>query len=113
MALAQFDLVEEKFFFGSVGNVESRLLSSSAPANFLIRRGIVGVNAPEPVVTEHPWKAASLLVLHSDGLSTRWSWKDFPGLELQTATVISQRLLKALDKGEDDATAMVVKGLIP
>jgi anti-sigma regulatory factor (Ser/Thr protein kinase) len=111
MALARFELDRDQFSFASIGNVEARLLGGQAKANFIYRRGIVGVNAPEPVVTEHPWSTSSLFVMHSDGLSTRWAWNDFPHLAFESAPLISRRLLRALDKGEDDATVVVVKGV--
>ena len=110
MALARFDLASHKFLFASIGNIEVRLLGSPAPVNFIVRRGIVGVNAPAPVVTECPWDARYLFVLHSDGVKTRWNLDEFPNLPREPAAVISHRLLMALDKGEDDATIVVVKG---
>jgi serine/threonine protein phosphatase PrpC len=112
MALARFDLDAEKFSFASIGNIEARLLGRlTTTPNLILRRGIVGVDAPEPVITEGPWGPSDLLVLHSDGLKTRWGWNDFPHLALESATLISQRLLGALDKREDDATVVVVKGV--
>jgi len=112
MALARFDLDKQQFSFASIGNIEARLLSSATSGNFILRRGIIGGNAPEPVVTEHPWGAAAILALHSDGLRSRWGWSEFPGVNLESASVISQRLLRALDRGEDDATVVVLKGVV-
>jgi anti-sigma regulatory factor (Ser/Thr protein kinase)/serine/threonine protein phosphatase PrpC len=111
MALAQFDLEAERFSCASIGNIEARVLGGSTPSHLLVRRGIVGIDTAEPALSERPWHGSDLLVLHSDGLTTRWSWNDFPNLALEPATFISRRLLQALDKGEDDATVVVVKGI--
>jgi serine/threonine protein phosphatase PrpC len=86
------------------------VFGSVEPMNFAVRRGIVGVNAPNPAVTQHRWQPNYLLVLHSDGLTTRWRWEDFPGLGRTSASVIARRLLQALAKDDDDATVLVVKG---
>lgn len=110
MALARFNWGRARLVFASVGNVEARAWGNSEPMNFILRRGIIGANAPLPVVTEHPWDPRYVLVLHSDGLRTRWRWEDFPHLAVASATVAAQQLLRSLAKDDDDATVVVVKG---
>jgi len=114
MAVARFDFRNPqsaiRLTFASVGNVEARVFGRPEPLNFIIRRGIVGVNAPDPVVTEHRWEPSNVMVLHSDGVTTHWRWEDFPNLVEASATVMAQRLLRALSKNDDDATVLVVKG---
>jgi hypothetical protein len=110
MALARFDWDQSKLTFATVGNIQARVLSHSEPVRFRILRGIIGANAPNPVVTEHHWDPNNLMALHSDGLTTRWQWKDFPHLPDQSATEIAQELLRALAKDNDDATVVVVRG---
>ncbi len=109
MALARFDWGRARLAFASVGNIEVRVFPSSEPFHFSIRRGIVGLNAPNAVVTEHPWPPGHLLVLHSDGLRTHWGWKDFPGLASQPAAALAQEFLRRLATKEDDATVIVVR----
>jgi serine/threonine protein phosphatase PrpC len=111
MALARFAYAPSvcRVTFASIGNIEVRLFGGSQPGSFLIRRGVLGLHAPAPVVTEHPWEARSMLVLHSDGVTTRWRWEDFRHLAEAPATAIAQQLLRALAKANDDATVVVVK----
>ena len=114
MALARFDFENPqdafRLTFASVGNIEARVFNSPEPVKFILRRGIIGLNAPNPVVTEHHWKPSNILVLHSDGVRTHWQWADFAQLAKESATVIAQWLLGALAKEEDDATIVVVRG---
>jgi anti-sigma regulatory factor (Ser/Thr protein kinase)/serine/threonine protein phosphatase PrpC len=110
MALARFDWGGTRLTFASIGNIEVRAFGSVEPMDFAIRRGIVGVNAPNPVVTQHRWQPNHVLVLHSDGLTTRWRWEDFRDLGSASASVVARRLLQALAKDDDDATVLVVKG---
>ncbi len=98
--------------FASVGNIEARIFPSSELFHFAIRRGVIGLNAPNPVVTEHPWPPGNMLVLHSDGLRTHWSWKDFPRVAEQPAKSLAQEFLRSLAKEEDDATVIVVRSVI-
>jgi anti-sigma regulatory factor (Ser/Thr protein kinase) len=113
MALARFDWGRGRLAFASVGNIEVRVFPLSQPFKFFIRRGVVGLNAPSAVVTEHPWPPGHVLVLHSDGLATHWAWKDFPGLTDLAAPAIAQELLRTLAKEDDDATVAVVKEVSP
>jgi len=113
MALARFDWGLGRLAFASVGNIEVRVFPHSEPFRFAMRRGVVGLSAPDALVTEHPWPPDHVLVLHTDGLRTHWGWKDFPGVADQPATAIAQELLRLLAKEEDDATVIVVRNVIP
>ncbi len=113
MALARFDWGQGRLAFASVGNIEVRVFPGSELFSFSIRRGVIGLNAPNAMVTEHPWPPGHVLVLHSDGLRTHWNWKDFPGLSEQPAQALAQEFLRLLAKEEDDATVIVVRKVIP
>jgi anti-sigma regulatory factor (Ser/Thr protein kinase) len=108
MALVRFDLVRQKLAVANVGNVEVRLTGGERPS-FIIRRGIIGLNAPDPVVTEHSWTPSSIMAVHSDGLQTHWHWEDFRDLMREDPGVIALQMLRKLGKLEDDATVVVVK----
>ena len=109
MALGKFDLRRGTLSVGSVGNVETRLLQTSAHVHLVSRRGILGLNAPEPLVTESTWHENNLLVMHSDGVQSRWNWDDFKASASLSPGLIARRLLKELGTLEDDATVLVVK----
>ena len=111
MAVARFDcrITPIKISFAAVGNIEARVFGSPSPMNFIMRRGVIGSNAPKPVITEQSWNPEYILVLHTDGLKTIWSWSDFPELASMPATQTAQRLLQKLAKDNDDATVVVVR----
>jgi anti-sigma regulatory factor (Ser/Thr protein kinase) len=111
MALVRFDFGGDdiRFSFASVGNIETRVLGGPSRQQFIVPRGIVGGNAPHPRVTDHRWNLGSTMVLHSDGMTSRWGLADFPDLTRESATTMAQRLLRALAKDNDDATIVVVR----
>ncbi len=109
MALARFDLARKVLTIASVGNIETRVVGGPGRLNLLVRRGIVGMNAPEAVPAEHPWSSKSVLIMHSDGLSTRWDWSRFGNVENAAPDVIARRLLAELGKTDDDATVIVAR----
>jgi hypothetical protein len=109
MGLARFDWGRGMLTFASVGNVEARVFESPEPMNFVIPRGVLGLNARSPMVTQHRWALNNVMVLYSDGLSTHWRWSDFPHLAQASATVAAEELLRAFAREADDATVVVVK----
>jgi anti-sigma regulatory factor (Ser/Thr protein kinase) len=109
MGLARFDWGQGTLTYGSVGNIEARVFESPEPMNFVVPRGILGLTARRPVVTQHRWAPSNVMVLYSDGLSTHWRWSDFPHLAEASATVAAQELLHAFSREADDATVVVVK----
>ncbi len=113
MALALLDWGQGWIGFASVGNIEARVISHNGPLHFPVRRGVIGMNAPEPHVTRHDWASDNLLLLHSDGLPSHWNWEDFPGLLNLPASQMTQRLLRHLARETDDATALIVKPAKP
>ena len=112
MALARFNLEKKRLAVASVGNVETRLVGADQRLNLVVRRGIVGLNAPEAVVYETAWPENGWLVLHSDGVSTHWDWSRFRDMAHQPPGAIAQRMLVEMGKPEDDAT-VVVAGSTP
>lgn len=110
MALVLFDWRQNLFQFASVGNIEIKLFNGGREKpRFILRRGIVGKNAPLPVVTENPWQSGDMLALHSDGISTQWQWGDFIQYSEHPAQVIAEHIFHASLKKNDDATLVIVK----
>ncbi|HEY4560783.1 MAG TPA: ATP-binding protein, partial [Lysobacter sp.] len=51
----------------------------------------------------------SLVVMHSDGLSSRWSIRTHPGLRSRHPQVIAAALFRDAWRVRDDATVLVVE----
>ncbi len=109
MALVRFDWVNAMLSFASIGNIEIRAIGGRDKYNFPVRRGILGINAPPPQVSTEKWSRDTMLVLHSDGVASHWSWEEFRHLTDRSATTIARELLNKLGKDHDDATVVVVK----
>ncbi|MFK8906576.1 SpoIIE family protein phosphatase [Streptomyces sp. YS-3] len=74
VAVAQLDLKSRQLSFAGIGNIGARLYTAGAWRPLLSHPGIVGVQRPATVpVHRVPWQPDSLLVLHSDGLPSRWT----------------------------------------
>jgi len=112
MALARFDpQTRESVTVASLGNISVRVVGGESTTTVLARRGVVGLTGLAPLTTVCPWTPASILIMHSDGVHTRWNWHDFPQLMQQPAARIAHSLLTKLGKEEDDATVLVARGI--
>jgi anti-sigma regulatory factor (Ser/Thr protein kinase) len=110
MALARFDWQPAKITFASIGNIETKVYAGPTDIKLLVRRGVLGKQAPRPLVVEHEWEPGMGLVMHSDGISTHWKWVDFPDLWRMPAQQAAAHLMRYLVKNHDDATVLVAKG---
>lgn len=109
MALAHFDWGTGTLAYASVGNIEARVFDVATPENFIVRRGVVGLNAPAAKVTSRPWSPKATLVLFSDGIRGHWTAGDFPEWTQASASVLAAAMLNKLNRGTDDATVLIVK----
>jgi anti-sigma regulatory factor (Ser/Thr protein kinase) len=74
VAVAQLDSAAGRLTFSGIGNIGARLRTGAQWQPLLSRPGIVGAHRAAHL-PEHtaPWDTDCLLVLHSDGLPSRWS----------------------------------------
>jgi anti-sigma regulatory factor (Ser/Thr protein kinase) len=74
VAVAQLKLSAGRLRFCGVGNIGARLREGDTWRPLLSRPGIVGAHRPATLPeAEFAWSADRLLVLHSDGLPSRWT----------------------------------------
>jgi anti-sigma regulatory factor (Ser/Thr protein kinase) len=74
VAVAQLDISAGRLLFAGIGNIGARLRTGAEWQPLLSRPGIVGAHrAAHLPQHEVAWGDDRLLVLHSDGLPSRWS----------------------------------------
>ncbi|MFE9496684.1 SpoIIE family protein phosphatase [Streptomyces collinus] len=95
VAVAQADTDRRELRFAGVGNIGARLRSADGWTPLVSHPGIVGAYFPAQVpLRRAPWGPDSLLVLHSDGLPSRWSPPDDPRLLTRHPTVVAATVLR-------------------
>ncbi len=109
IAIARIDIAAEKLTYVGVGNIAGTLLAADGSSRGLFsHNGTVGHTVRKIQTFEYPWSPASLLVLHSDGLQTRWDLGKYPGLSRRHPAVIAGVLLRDFRRDRDDSTVLVV-----
>lgn len=109
MALAYFDRAAEMLTFASIGNIEAKIVGGGEKNSLLVRRGILGRHAPAPIVCKQGYASGFGLVMHSDGVSSRWSWPEFAHFSDKPAQFVAEQMQRKLAKQNDDATLIFVK----
>ncbi|MEU2309608.1 MULTISPECIES: anti-sigma regulatory factor [Streptomyces] len=95
IAVAQVDTDRAELGFAGVGNIGARLRTADRWTSLLSHPGIVGAYFPSHVPLRRvPWHRDSLLVLHSDGLPSRWSPPEDPQLLAQDPSVLAAAILR-------------------
>ena len=71
--------------------------------------GTLGLATAKIQEFQMDWPADAILVMHSDGLQTRWDLSSYSGLLARHPAVIGAALLRDFRRQRDDASVVVVK----
>jgi len=110
VAVACFDMLAERLQFAGIGNISAHLFQADQQRRQLVsHNGIVGSNMRK--VQEFPagWDAGATLVLHSDGLTSRWDLNDYPGLLHCHPALLAAVLYRDFRRGRDDVSVLVLR----
>ena len=100
---------ENRLTYAGVGNTVAVMLSSKVSRNLTSHNGTLGIAVPRIQEFQVEWPARAILVMHSDGLQTRWDLSSYPGLLARHPAVIGGALLRDFRRQRDDASVVVVK----
>jgi anti-sigma regulatory factor (Ser/Thr protein kinase) len=109
VALAAIDPVAGSLRFSGIGNVTAVLEDATGRHNLVSMNGTAGHHARTVREFGASWRPESLLILHTDGLTSRWDLAARPGLAQRHPATIAATLLRDFARGNDDAAAVVVK----
>lgn len=109
VAVAELDVDSGLLRYAGVGNISATIVDSTARRSAVSLYGIVGHQIREVREYTYPWTAESTLIMHSDGLTTRWDLDAFPGLLGRDAVLIAGVLWKDYRRQSDDSTVVVVR----
>ena len=108
-ALARIDLQERRLYFSGIGNVSASIIGPGSSRGLASHNGTLGHYIQRVQEFTLPWNENSVLVMHSDGLTSRWDLQGYPGILTKHASVIAAILHRDFSRGRDDATVLVAK----
>lgn len=109
VALGEIKSGGPKLRFVGVGNISGAVFGYLRSQSMVSCNGTVGHVVNRLKQFEYPWSRDSILVLHSDGLSSKWDLKDYPGLQMRHPAVIAGVLYRDHHRSTDDANVLVIR----
>ncbi|PVY41184.1 ATP-binding protein [Pontibacter virosus] len=113
---ASIDITQNKFTYCGIGNIAGKLFSMESPLgnmsykNVISYNGILGHNVPGTFNNQSlDWNRNKLLIVHSDGLKSRWDLSRYPNLHRHPPTTIAAVLYKDHSRQTDDTLVLVCK----
>ena len=108
-AVVDVDLDRAQVCFAGVGNIAGAVVSGGVSRNMVSHNGTLGHEARRIAEFSYAFSRDAVLVVHSDGLSSRWSLDAYPGLAARRPGVIAGVLYRDFRRERDDATVVVAR----
>lgn len=108
-ALARIDLEKGLLSFAGVGNIGAAIVAKGSGRSLASHNGTLGHGMERIQEFTYPWNPDSILVMHSDGLVSRWDLERYPGVWNKPASVIAALLHRDFNRGRDDVTVLAAK----
>ncbi|MDN3657244.1 SpoIIE family protein phosphatase [Ferruginibacter paludis] len=92
-----------------VGNISSKVVSARNKS-FISYNGIIGHSIPNTMNNHvYKWEKQDTLIMHSDGINTRWDIQKYPQVQYYDGTILAAALYKDNKRGNDDITIAVIR----
>ena len=95
--------------FSGIGNVSGVVCLDGPPRQAVSNNGTLGHRVHAFREFQYPWRPDGLLVMHSDGVSSRWALDGYPGLRQRDPSLIAAILYRDFARSRDDATVVVAR----
>ena len=109
VAVAEIDRGQGVLRFAGLGNIAATVLTDGKTRSLVSLHGTAGHDARRLREFASPWTGSDVLVMHSDGIATRWTLSAYPGLLERHPMLAAAVLYRDFRRGRDDATILVIR----
>jgi Stage II sporulation protein E (SpoIIE) len=92
-----------------VGNIAAMIRTQGRTRSMVSHNGILGHQVHKLQAFSYPFPRGSLLIAHSDGITTHWDLGAYPGLEARHPAIVAAVLCRDFDRGRDDLTVVALR----
>ncbi len=94
--------------FCAVGNTVSALVGADKPKSLASMNGTAGLQVGKLQEFTQSWSQGAAMVLHTDGITSRWRMERYPGLVTHDPAVIAAVLQRDFTRLRDDCTVLAL-----
>ena len=98
---------ELRLEYAGVGNICGAVVTRERSRGMVSHNGTLGMQLLRTQQFDYEWPVGARVVMHSDGVSARWSLATYPGLFQRHLAVIAGVLYRDCSRSRDDATVVV------
>lgn len=110
-AIAAISQEKKLVSFSGVGNISGTLITANSRRGMASHNGTLGHQLHKIQEFAFPWDPESVLIMHSDGLGSKWDLNQYPGITRKHASVIAAVLYRDFERLRDDVTVLVAKNV--
>jgi anti-sigma regulatory factor (Ser/Thr protein kinase) len=96
--------------YAGVGNIAGSILSNTLSRSLISHNGTLGHVMARVQEFKVAWPRDGILIMHSDGLQSRWDLSKYSGILAKQPALIAGVLLRDFRRERDDASVLVMKG---
>ena len=112
VAVARIDTAA-RWFASSGSATSARCWSTRGKSRHMVsHNGTAGHVAPRIREFTYDFTGDPLVILHSDGLTSRWDFAAYPGLAAQHPSLVAGVLLRDHRRGRDDASVVAMRATV-
>src|SRR5678815_3815137 len=95
--------------FCGIGNISASIRRGEEMRSMVSQNGTLGHQVRKIQEFQYPFPRGSLLIMHSDGITTHWNLASYPGIELRHPAFVSAALYRDHNRGRDDLTVLALR----
>jgi anti-sigma regulatory factor (Ser/Thr protein kinase) len=93
--------------YAGVGNIAGAIYDGRKTRSMVSMNGTLGHSVGRIQDFSYSWEKGSSLIMHSDGLATRWSMDQYPGLAARHPALVAGILYRDFCRRRDDVTILI------
>ena len=108
-AIAEISQEKGTLTYAGVGNISATVVDGQSRRGIASHNGTLGHQIHEVQEFTVPWNKDSVLIMHSDGLGTKWDLNQYPGLASKHPSIVAAVLYRDFQRERDDVTVMAAR----
>jgi anti-sigma regulatory factor (Ser/Thr protein kinase) len=93
--------------YAGVGNISGSIYDGRKTRSMVSMNGTLGHSIGRMQDFSYSWEKSSSLIMHSDGLATRWNMDQYPGLAGRHPALLAGVLYRDFCRKRDDVTILI------